>query len=152
MILAVAGIAVGAVGLTEARKANAAMETLKLESRQMAADASRKAESDLRDLTQQVNSAFRNFGGQIQSLAATTDQLKTRLAPPPPADTTARTSGSTPATGSETSAAGRVHEVVKGEYLGTIAKKYGVKVSDIEKANPAINPNNLRIGQKIKIP
>ena len=44
------------------------------------------------------------------------------------------------------------HTIVKGELLATIAKKYGVGWKAIEAANPGINPNRLKIGDKIKIP
>lgn len=59
----------------------------------------------------------------------------TDLAPPP-----------TPA------ATGTEHTIVKGEVLETIARKYGVGWKAIEAANPGINPNRLKIGDKINIP
>ena len=49
-------------------------------------------------------------------------------------------------------AGGTEHTIVKGELLSTIAKKYGVGWKAIEAANPGINPNRLKIGDKIKIP
>lgn len=49
-------------------------------------------------------------------------------------------------------AVGTEHTIVKGELLSTIAKKYGVGWKAIEAANPGINPNRLKIGDKIKIP
>lgn len=46
-----------------------------------------------------------------------------------------------------------IWEVIdKGETLWAIAKRYGVLVSAIEKANPGINANNLIPGQRIKVP
>jgi GH24 family phage-related lysozyme (muramidase) len=47
---------------------------------------------------------------------------------------------------------GREHTIVSGDYLGKIAKKYGVTTSQIQKANPDLNPNSLQLGQKIIIP
>lgn len=47
---------------------------------------------------------------------------------------------------------GREHTIVSGDYLGKLAKKYGVTISQIEKANPDLNPNSLQLGQKIIIP
>jgi len=45
------------------------------------------------------------------------------------------------------------HVVKQGESLGQIAAKYGVRLSDILKANPSIkNPGMIRPGQKIKVP
>ncbi|MDN3585432.1 LysM peptidoglycan-binding domain-containing protein [Pedobacter aquatilis] len=43
------------------------------------------------------------------------------------------------------------HEVKPKEFLGKIAEKYGTTVEDIRKANN-LSGNNLRIGQKLKIP
>ncbi|WP_316736856.1 LysM peptidoglycan-binding domain-containing protein [Pedobacter aquatilis] len=43
------------------------------------------------------------------------------------------------------------HEVKPKEFLGKIAEKYGTTVEDIKKANN-LTGNNLRIGQKLKIP
>ena len=51
-----------------------------------------------------------------------------------------------------TADAGKVHEVAKGELFGTIAKKYGVTVSALTKANPDVDASRLKVGQKIKIP
>jgi LysM repeat protein len=43
------------------------------------------------------------------------------------------------------------HEVVKGDTLGAIAKKYKTTVQDIQKLNPDIkDPNAIKPGQKIK--
>lgn len=43
------------------------------------------------------------------------------------------------------------HEVKPKEFLGKIAEKYGTTVEEVKKANNLTN-NNLRIGQKLKIP
>ena len=45
-----------------------------------------------------------------------------------------------------------VHTVKKGEFLSGISRKYNVKMSAIVAANPGINPNRIRIGQKLTIP
>lgn len=43
------------------------------------------------------------------------------------------------------------HVVQSGENLTKIAKKYGVKIGDIKKANPNINVDQIKIGQKLQI-
>jgi LysM repeat protein len=48
--------------------------------------------------------------------------------------------------------AATVHVVKSGESLGTIAKKYQVKVGDIATANNIADPTKLRVGQSLKIP
>lgn len=44
-----------------------------------------------------------------------------------------------------------IHEIQKGENTWTIALKYGLKMDDIMKANPGIEPTRLQIGQKINL-
>jgi len=44
------------------------------------------------------------------------------------------------------------HEVVKGETLSHIARKYGVALSDLEAANPRVRPKSLQIGQRLTVP
>ncbi|MEI7731443.1 MAG: LysM peptidoglycan-binding domain-containing protein [Verrucomicrobiota bacterium] len=67
------------------------------------------------------------------------------VTPLPPVD-----SGLTPpavATGTATE-----HPIAKGDSFTTIAKKYGVSVAAITKANPGVDSRKLKIGLKIKIP
>lgn len=45
----------------------------------------------------------------------------------------------------------QTHEVVKGETLFRLSRKYNVKVADIRKANGLID-NNINVGQVLKIP
>lgn len=46
---------------------------------------------------------------------------------------------------------GDVYVVKSGDTLSKIASKYGVSISDLIKINGISNPNNISIGQKIKI-
>ena len=68
-----------------------------------------------------------------------------------PATSTASTSAASATIGSAPVAT-TVHTVKKGEFLSGISKKYNVKMSAIVAANPGINPDRIRIGQKINIP
>lgn len=47
--------------------------------------------------------------------------------------------------------AASTHKVAKGDTLGAIAIRYGVKIADLKKANNLAN-DNIRIGQTLKIP
>ena len=49
-------------------------------------------------------------------------------------------------------AATTIHTVKKGELLSGISKKYNVKISAIVASNPGLNPDRIRIGQKLTIP
>jgi LysM repeat protein len=48
--------------------------------------------------------------------------------------------------------AGTEYVVIKGDTLGKIAKKNGVKLKALEDANPGIVPTKLKVGQKLSIP
>jgi LysM repeat protein len=45
----------------------------------------------------------------------------------------------------------RVYTIKSGDTLGAIAYRFGVTVDDIMALNPGIDPNSLRVGQKIKV-
>lgn len=44
------------------------------------------------------------------------------------------------------------HKVAKGETLFALSRKYGVSLKQIQDANPGLNPQNLKVGQTIRIP
>ena len=44
-----------------------------------------------------------------------------------------------------------VHVVEAGDTFSKIAAKYKVSIESIEKANPGVSSNRLRIGQKLNI-
>ena len=54
--------------------------------------------------------------------------------------------------GPTTAARPRTHTVVSGETAVGIARKYGVKLSALEAANPDMNPARIRVGQVLNIP
>jgi LysM repeat protein len=43
------------------------------------------------------------------------------------------------------------HEVASGQTLSGIALKHGVSQKSIERANPGLDPNKIRVGQKLKV-
>jgi len=44
------------------------------------------------------------------------------------------------------------HRVSSGETLSHIAARYGIPLSDLEAANPGLNPRRLQIGQRLTVP
>lgn len=46
----------------------------------------------------------------------------------------------------------RTHTVAANETEAAIARKYGVRLSALQAANPGVNPNKLRVGQSLNIP
>jgi LysM repeat protein len=51
-----------------------------------------------------------------------------------------------------TPAARRTHAIATGETEASIARKYGIKLSALQAANPGVNPNKLHVGQPLNIP
>jgi LysM repeat protein len=49
-------------------------------------------------------------------------------------------------------ASGRSYQVRSGDSYWSIARRHGLRVSDLERANPGIDPRRLRIGAKVRIP
>ena len=49
-------------------------------------------------------------------------------------------------------AEGFVYTVKNGDQLFAVSRRYNVKMSAIQKANPGLNPDKIKIGQKIVIP
>ena len=46
----------------------------------------------------------------------------------------------------------RVHVVRQGETLTRIAREYGVGIASIVQRNPGLDPDRIRVGQKIILP
>jgi LysM repeat protein len=46
----------------------------------------------------------------------------------------------------------RTHQVKSGETLATIAKRYNIRLSSLEAANPTVDPHRLKVGQTLKLP
>lgn len=44
------------------------------------------------------------------------------------------------------------HRIARGETLSAVAASYGVRLADLQAANPGLNPRRLRIGQPLTIP
>ncbi len=44
------------------------------------------------------------------------------------------------------------HRVSRGETLSHIARRYGIRVGDLEAANPGLNARRLQIGQRLTVP
>ncbi|MDH5316400.1 MAG: LysM peptidoglycan-binding domain-containing protein, partial [Gemmatimonadota bacterium] len=55
-------------------------------------------------------------------------------------------------TASTTQAGSRTHLVKRGETLSGLARRYGVSVQALQKANGLSSARDLKAGQKIKIP
>lgn len=47
---------------------------------------------------------------------------------------------------------GRSHTVERGETAMAICRKYGIRLTDLETANPSMNPTHIHVGQVLNIP
>jgi LysM repeat protein len=45
-----------------------------------------------------------------------------------------------------------IHVIASGDTLSKIAQQYGVSLTQLQRANPTVNPRALQIGQRIVIP
>jgi LysM repeat protein len=102
-------------------------------------------------------------GGQVRSLEVQTQRALTVIASQvealaarsvrPTNAVPERVTGGGGGTRTEAPAGpGGVHAIKSGETLAVVAKKYGVSVEAIMKANPSVDSRRLKVGQKIKIP
>jgi serine-type D-Ala-D-Ala carboxypeptidase/endopeptidase (penicillin-binding protein 4) len=46
----------------------------------------------------------------------------------------------------------QTHRIGRGETLSHLARRYGVSVSAIERANPGLDPRRIHVGQSVRIP
>ncbi len=108
-------------------------------------DANTAAISGLRDAAQTAFNQVKDAIGQLTTEVAAMKSSGGR------AGGTARSGGATE-TSTAVAGQGGIHVVASGDNLSKIATKYGVTLKEIEDANPGVDSNHLRIGQKITIP
>lgn len=86
-------------------------------------------------------------GVTIQPTEATPPAADQTPPPPPPAETTPRKVAPPPEQP-------EIYTVTKGDSISALSVRFGVRQPDILAMNPELrqNPNNLKIGQKIKFP
>jgi len=111
-----------------------------------------------RQLQDEVNKWRAYYASQLAAAKTNTPSPANAAAPPTPAQSAQNVSvppsgasASRPA-GPATAARPRTHTVVAGETAVGIARKYGVKLSALEEANPDMNPARIRVGQVLNIP
>ena len=111
-----------------------------------------------RQLQDEVNKWRAYYASQLA--AAKTNAPPPGNATPQPAPAQTAQTVSVPSVGASASrpaspeaiARPRTHTVAAGETAVGIARKYGVKLSALEEANPDMNPARIRVGQVLNIP
>jgi LysM repeat protein len=96
-----------------------------------------------------------NYVSQQQQQTPVTPQYTTTQTPQTPVVQTPNVtqpvnSGTTSSGTSPPS--GRTHVVEHGETAMAICRKYGIKLSELENANPNMNPTHIHVGQVLTIP
>jgi LysM repeat protein len=111
----------------------------------------------LKALLVEQSVAFSNKLALAYQLAAAQSQAQV---PTPPASEPERRSGVTEKQNSQNlakysprpAAMPRTHVIKPGETLSNVAKRYNLKLSAVQSANPSVDPRRLRAGQIINIP
>ena len=149
LIVGILGFALGAAGLVLGIKAKGAA--------QLASDEAALAKTLVNELGAQLASkANADAVAALQAdLAATKEQTAKNEAELQAAIVALQKVASAPkAAGSGKSATPPgpgEYVVVKGDTLGSIARKSGISLKAIQDLNPDVNPNRLQIGQRLKV-
>lgn len=105
----------------------------------------------LREMGNRVSEQLQGQRRDLRALAETVGDIERRVGSLEEA-TPVVVGGDGGATGEERSGEGRVHTIQSGDTFSGLARQYGVRIRDLEEANPGVNPNRLQIGQEIRIP
>lgn len=118
---------------------------------EMRASAS-KTDTDLKTLRDGVQNALTQVANEIGALRAQVTKVEEEMKkkPAPAAAGKAGAKGGAVATGVRN--ADGTYTVAAGDNLSKIARKFGTSVDAIESENPGVNSNNLKIGQKLRLP
>ena len=112
--------------------------------------ATAKSESDLSGLRTGVQNALRDIGTALgerdAKIAKLEEAMKARPAP------AAAAGGKAAAAPTGVLNADGTYTIAAGDTFSKVARKFNVKMDAIEAENPGLDPRNLKIGQKIRIP
>jgi LysM repeat protein len=75
----------------------------------------------------------------------------TRVGPVTHPSTAATPPPGTTRKGATTTLAGQFYTVASGDTFGSISAKTGVPIAEIERLNPSVSSNSLRVGQKLRV-
>jgi LysM repeat protein len=150
----------------DACKQQLAADVLGLPSTSAAQQQLEKLAEENRGLQQQVDQlqdTIKRWNAYYQSQLAARSNLPSQNiaiaqpdASPAPGGTSAQSSATPGLTQSKAASTNpakpRTHTVVSGETAIGIARKAGVKLNELEAANPGMNPARIRVGQVLNLP
>jgi len=105
-----------------------------------------KTEADLKNLRDGIQNALNQVGTEIGSLRTQITKVEESMKKP-----AAAAKGGAPAATGVRNADG-TYTVAAGDTPSKIARKFGTSVDAILAENPGLEPNRLRVGQKIRLP
>ena len=146
LIVGIVGLLIGAAGFIFAMKAKGAAEEAK--------KSAELTSSAVAELTGQIQakanaSDVTALSGELAQFKADTKTSFETLQASVDKIGSAKAKATT--TGGKAAVAGNGEYIIaKGDLLGSIAKKLGTTVKALQELNPGINPNNLKVGSKIK--
>ena len=145
-------------------KQQLAADVLPLPSAPAAQQQLEKLAEQNRQLQDEVGKWRAYYAGQLAAAKTNTTPTPAAITPEPATNPTPIPSGQNvvatpvvaspdrPANPKPTAAKPRSHTVVAGETAVGIARKYGVKLSALEEANPDMNPARIHVGQVLRLP
>jgi tetratricopeptide (TPR) repeat protein len=139
-------------------KQQLAADVLPLPSAPAAQQQLEKLAEENRQLQDEVNKWRAYYASQLAAAKTNATPPANAQAQPTPAQTPQNGSASSASAGASRpanptpAARSRAHTVVAGETAVGIARKYGVKLSTLEAANPDMDPARIRVGQVLNIP
>ena len=112
--------------------------------------AASKSETDMRNLRDGVQNALNQVGTEIGAIRAQMTKMEEQMKARPAAPAGGTKGAAAAPTGVRN--ADGTYTIAAGDTLAKVATKFGVRLDAILAENPGIEPNRLRVGQKIRLP
>ncbi len=149
--IAVVAVIVAFVAASSASKANKAAADLKSQLGRMTV-----ALETMPQMEARIGTCEQNLRGLANETSAYLNNLQnqiTKLRAPPPTPTPTPPSGGGNAAGAPPAPTGYTEYTIKErDMVSRVAAAHGVKLADLIKANPGVDLDRVKVGQKIKIP
>jgi tetratricopeptide (TPR) repeat protein len=139
--------------------AKSVVQPISMDHLQRELDSARAENQQLRQQLKDLQTYYAGRGMAPSNNASVSSNPPTRVASQQiaarsdsPVQTTTALNIATPTRSYSVSASSRVHVITSGETLAQIARRYNVKLSALQSANPSMDARRLRPGQTLVIP
>jgi LysM repeat protein len=144
-------LAADVLGLPSTSAAQQQLEKLAGQNREL-----QQQVDQLQDTVKQWNAYYQSQLAARSNAPPQNNSVAQQIASPLPDDITIQPTTAPDSTKSKSvapkPAKPRTHTVVAGETAAGIARKFGVKLSALESANPGMNPSRIHVGQVLNLP